>query len=47
VPLNLVAVLKGDVNSSWIPPDGSQYLPENYFTDNADLLGVPLDLWSI
>ena len=50
-PLNLVAVLKGDLNSSWgrppnLPAD-SQFLDPDYFADNAGLLGVPLDLWSI
>jgi hypothetical protein len=29
--VNLVAVLKGDVNGSWAAPAGSQPLPDSYF----------------
>jgi hypothetical protein len=30
-PMNLVAVLKGDVNASWLAPTGSSALPDSYF----------------
>jgi hypothetical protein len=30
-PLNLVAVLKGDVNGNWAAPTGSTTLPDSYF----------------
>ncbi len=30
-PLNLVAVLKGDVNGTWAAPTGSSALPDSYF----------------
>jgi VCBS repeat-containing protein len=30
-PLNLVAVLKGDVNGNWSAPAGSERLPDSYF----------------
>jgi hypothetical protein len=30
-PLNLVAVLKGDVNGNWAAPTGSTALPDSYF----------------
>jgi hypothetical protein len=47
-PVNLVAVLKGDVNGSWTAPSGSQDLDAlfpTYFDDLALLLGVPEDQW--
>jgi hypothetical protein len=47
-PVNLVAVLKGDVNGSWTAPPGSQDLDAlfpTYFDDLALLLGVPEDQW--
>ena len=50
IPLNLVAVLKGDVNGSWSAPAGALDLDTvqpNYFTDLAAKLGVPAAQWGI
>jgi hypothetical protein len=48
-PVNLVGVLKGDVNGSWAAPAGSTDLDvtdPTYFQRLAELLGVPsLDQW--
>jgi hypothetical protein len=50
-PLNLVAVLKGDVNGNWAAPTGSTALPDSYFqalvgnsplTMNLAQYGVPV-----
>jgi hypothetical protein len=30
---NFVAVLKGDVNGSWVAPAGSEKLADSYFVD--------------
>jgi hypothetical protein len=49
-PVNLVGVLKGDVNGSWAAPAGSTDLDvtdPNYFQNLATLLGVPVDQWGI
>lgn len=46
--VNLVGVLRGDVNGSWTPPSGSEDLDAtqpDYFTELAAQLGVPLDVW--
>lgn len=47
--VNLVAVLKGDVNGSWSAPVGSQdldVLDPTYFERLAELIGLPnLDQW--
>jgi len=49
--VNLVGVLKGDVNGSWSAPVGSQDLDvidPTYFQRLADLIGVPsLDQWGM
>lgn len=48
--LNLVGVLKGDVNGSWVAPTGSQDLDNldpNYFQNLAVAIGVPVDQWGI
>jgi hypothetical protein len=48
--LNLVGVLKGDVNGSWTPPAGSLDLDlfdPNYFTQLASRMGVPTDQWGL
>lgn len=50
MPHNLVAVLKGDVNGSWLAPPASvdlDVLNPSYFTDLAEKLGVPLAQWSV
>ena len=48
-PVNLVAVLKGDVNGSWSAPTGSSDLDvvdPNYFQRLAQLIGLPnQDQW--
>jgi Ca2+-binding RTX toxin-like protein len=49
-PVNLVGILKGDVNGSWAAPAGSTDLDvtdPNYFQNLATLLGVPVDQWGI
>ncbi len=46
--INLVGILKGDVDGSWEPPPGSQDLDviaPNYFQTLSSLLGVPVDQW--
>ena len=47
--MNLVGVLKGDVNGSWVAPAGSQDLDvidPTYFQRLAELIGVPnQDQW--
>ena len=48
--LNLVGILKGDVNGSWSAPAGStdlDVLDPNYFVELAALLGVPTDQWGV
>ena len=50
--VNLVGVLKGDVNGSWAAPAGSQdldVLQPTYFQDlvTTTLIGVPLDQWGV
>ena len=48
-PVNLVGVLKGDVNGSWLAPAGSIDLDNvdaTYFQRLAELIGVPnQDQW--
>lgn len=47
---NVVAVLKGDVNGSWVAPTGSQDLDvmiPTYFTDLAAKLEVPAHQWAV
>lgn len=49
-PVNLVAILKGDVNGSWSPPAGSLDLDvvnPDYFTALAARLNVPTDQWGL
>jgi uncharacterized delta-60 repeat protein len=48
--VNLVGVLKGDVNGSWMPPEGSWDLDKlvpTYFQDLSLSLGAPLDQWHV
>jgi hypothetical protein len=45
---NLVGVLKGDVNGSWIAPVGSADLDvtdPTYFMNLATLIGAPVEQW--
>ncbi|CAN1566934.1 SbsA, Ig-like domain containing protein [Burkholderiaceae bacterium] len=47
---NVVAVLKGDVNGSWVAPTGSQDLDITtpaYFTDLAAKLGTQVNQWAV
>jgi hypothetical protein len=49
-PVNLVGVLKGDVNGSWVAPAGSidlDAIDPNYFTNLAARLNVPTDQWGL
>jgi Ca2+-binding RTX toxin-like protein len=46
--VNLVGVLKGDVNGSWSAPAGSQdldLLQPGYFQNLVALIGMPMDQW--
>jgi len=48
--VNLVGILKGDVNGNWSAPAGSTDLDNvdpNYFQILGTQLGVPTDLWGI
>ena len=48
--VNLVGVLKGDVNGSWNGPAGSVDLDDSspgYFSALATALGVPVDQWGL
>jgi len=48
--VNLVGVLKGDVNGSWAAPAGSvdlDALNPTYFSTLASTLGVPTDQWGV
>jgi hypothetical protein len=46
--LNLLAVLKGDVNGSWTGPSmGTQSLPNSYFSDLASKGLGPLSTWGV
>ncbi len=47
---NLVGVLLGDVNGSWVAPSGSLDLDDldpSYFRQLATLIGVPTDQWGV
>jgi hypothetical protein len=47
---NVVAVLKGDVNGSWVAPAGTQDLDITspaYFADLASKMGVPANQWAV
>jgi hypothetical protein len=46
--INLVGVLKGDVDGSWTPPEGSvdlDIVDPTYFQELSSLIGSPLDQW--
>ncbi len=43
--LDLVGILKGDVNGSWVPSTGSQILGTEYFASLSQTMGAPLDIW--
>jgi len=46
--LNLLAILKGDVNGSWNgPANGTQSLPNSYFTDLVSKGLGPLSSWGV
>jgi hypothetical protein len=48
--VNLVGVLKGDVNGSWTAPAGAQdldVLEPGYFADLAQRIGAPLDQFGV
>jgi hypothetical protein len=48
--VNLVGVLKGDVNGSWTAPTGAQdldVLEPGYFADLAQRIGAPLDQFGV
>jgi hypothetical protein len=45
--LNLLAVLKGDVNGSWSGATGSKSLPNSYFTDLVAKGLGPLSTWGV
>jgi hypothetical protein len=45
--VNLLAVLKGDVNGSWTGATGSQSLPNPYFSDLVKKGLGPLSTWGV
>jgi hypothetical protein len=48
--VNLVGVLKGDVNGSWTAPTGAQdldVLEPGYFADLAQRIGAPMDQFGV
>ena len=46
--LNLLAVLKGDVNGSWTGPStGTQSLPNSYFSELVSKGLGPLSTWGV
>lgn len=45
--VDLVGVLKGDVNASWAAPSGSSTLPLSYFVGLSRSTGAPLATWGI
>jgi hypothetical protein len=48
--VNLVGVLKGDVNGSWTAPAGAQdldMLEPGYFADLAQRIGAPMDQFGV
>jgi hypothetical protein len=48
--VNLVGVLKGDVNGSWTAPAGAQdleVLQPGYFADLSQRIGAPLDQFGV
>ena len=45
--LNLLAVLKGDVNGSWTGATGTQSLPSAYFSDLVKNGLGPLSTWGV
>ena len=47
---NLVGMIKGDVNGSWTPPTGTQYVETtdpNHFTYLYNTLHIPLSEWGV
>jgi hypothetical protein len=45
--LNLVAVLKGDVNGSWAAPVGSDMVPDSHFLDLQSAGIGPVAQWGV
>ena len=45
--MNLVGILRGDVNASWAAPTGSQTLGLSYFAALSQSTGAPLSTWGI
>jgi hypothetical protein len=45
--VNLIAVLKGDVNGSWTGASGTQSLPNSYFSDLVTKGLGPLSTWGV
>lgn len=43
--VNLVGILKGDINGSWAAPAEAVELTPAYFEDLAALIGVPENYW--
>ena len=47
---NLVGVLSGDVNGSWLPPTGTQYVETTdptHFTNLNNTLHIPMSEWGV
>ena len=48
--LNLAGFIKGDVNGSWAPPTGTQYVETtdpNHFTNLSNFFHIPLSEWGV
>ena len=47
---NLAGFIKGDVNGSWMPPAGTQYVETtdpSHFTNLYNTLHIPLSEWGV
>ena len=48
--VNLAGFIKGDVNGSWTPPTGTQYVETtdpNHFTNLSNIYHIPLSEWGV
>ena len=48
--LNFAGFIKGDVNGSWVPPSGTQYVETTdpmHFTNLSNTFHIPLSEWGV
>jgi len=48
--VNLAGFIKGDVNGSWAPPTGTQYVETGdptHFTNLSNIYHIPLSEWGV